>query len=116
MSDTRAAPLVEGTAVGFDWTPVVAGAFAAAALGFVLHSFAIAVGLSVSSTAPTWRDASFALVLLSGLYILLVALASYGFGGYVAARLRARRPARRSRTSSSATACMGSWCGRSRRC
>jgi hypothetical protein len=90
MSDTRAAPLVEGTAVGFAWTPDVAGAFAAAALGFVLHSFAIAVGLSVSSTAPTWRDASFALVLLSGLYILLVALASYGFGGYVAARLRAR--------------------------
>jgi hypothetical protein len=90
MSDTRAAPLVEGTAVGFHWTPVVAGAFAAAALGFVLHSFAIAVGLSVSSTAPTWRDASFALVLLSGLYILLVALASYGFGGYVAGRLRAR--------------------------
>jgi hypothetical protein len=90
MSDTRAAPLVEGTAVDFHWTPVVAGAFAAAALGFVLHSFAIAVGLSVSSTAPTWRDASFALVLLSGLYILLVALASYGFGGYVAARLRAR--------------------------
>jgi hypothetical protein len=90
MSDTRAAPLVEGTAVGFAWTPVVAGAFAAAALGFVLHSFASAVGLSVSSTAPTWRDASFALVLLSGLYILLVALASYGFGGYVAARLRAR--------------------------
>jgi hypothetical protein len=90
MSDTRAAPLAEGTAVRFDWTPVVAGAFAAAALGFVLHSFAIAVGLSVSSTAPTWRDASFALVLLSGLYILLAALAAYGFGGYVAARLRAR--------------------------
>ncbi len=90
MSDTRAAPLVEGTVVGFDWTPVVAGALAAAALAFVLHSFALAIGLSVSSTAPTWRDASFALVLLSGLYILLVALVSYGFGGYVAARLRAR--------------------------
>jgi hypothetical protein len=90
MSDTRAAPPVEGAVVGFDWTPVVAGALAAAALAFVLHSFAIAIGLSVSSTAPTWRDASFALVLLSGLYILLVALVSYGFGGYVAARLRAR--------------------------
>lgn len=90
MSDTRAAPLADGTVVGFDWTPVVAGALAAAALAFVLHSFAIAIGLSVSSTAPTWRDASFALVLLSGLYILLVAFASYGFGGYVAARLRAR--------------------------
>ena len=90
MSDTRAAPLVEGTAVGFHWTPVVAGALAAAALGLVLHSFAIAIGLGVSSTAPTWRDASFALVLLSGLYLLLAALASYAFGGYVAARLRVR--------------------------
>ncbi len=90
MSDTRAAPLTEGAVANFDWTPVVAGAFAAAALGFVLHAFALAIGLSVSSTAPTWRDASFALVFLSGLYILLVALASYGFGGYVAARLRAR--------------------------
>ena len=90
MSDTRATPLLDGTVVGFHWTPVVAGALAAAALAFVLHSFAIAIGLSVSSTAPTWRDASFALVFLSGLYILLAALASYGFGGYVAARLRAR--------------------------
>ena len=69
--DTRAAPLAESTIVGFEWTPVVAGALAAAALAFVLHSFAIAIGLSVSSTAPTWRDTSFALVLLSGLYILL---------------------------------------------
>jgi hypothetical protein len=90
MSETRAAPLAERTVVGLQWTPVVAGALSAAALGFVLHSFALAIGMSVSSTAPTWRDTSFALVLLSGLYILLVALASYGFGAYVAARLRAR--------------------------
>ena len=90
MSDTRAAPLVEGTVVGLHWTPVIAGAIAAAALAFVLHSFALAIGLSVSSTAPTWRDASFALVLLSGLYILLAAIVSYGFGGYLAARIRAR--------------------------
>jgi len=90
MPDTRAAPLAEGTVVGLDWTPVVAGTFAAAALAFVLHSFAIALGLSMSSTAPTWRDTSSALVLLSGLYLLVVALVSYGLGGYVAARLRAR--------------------------
>jgi hypothetical protein len=90
MSDTRAVPLAEGTVVGLDWTPVVAGTFAAAALAFVLHGFALAIGLSVSSTAPTWRDASFALVLLSGFYLLLAALASYAFGAYVAARLRAR--------------------------
>jgi hypothetical protein len=76
--------------VGVQWAPIVAGAIGAAALGFVLDSFALAIGLSVSSTAPTWRDASFALVLLSGLYLLLAAIVAYGFGGYLAARLRLR--------------------------
>jgi hypothetical protein len=90
ISETRTGPLAEGTVVGLHWTPVVAGALAAAALAFVLHSFALALGLSLSSTAPTWRDTSVALVFLSGLYLLLVAVISYGFGGYVAARLRAR--------------------------
>jgi hypothetical protein len=93
FTDTRAAPAVERTTVGLiglQWTPIIAGAMAAAALALVLHSFALAIGLSLSSTAPTWRDASFALVFLSGLYIILAALASYGFGAYVAARLRAR--------------------------
>jgi hypothetical protein len=36
--------------------------------------------LSVGSTAPRWRDAWFALVLLSALYVVLAALASYGLG------------------------------------
>jgi len=36
----------------------------------------------------TWRGSSAALVLLSGLYLVLVATASYGFGAYIAARLR----------------------------
>ena len=92
-TDTRAVPLAERTTlglVGLQWTPVIAGAIVAAALAFVLHSFALAVGLSLTSTAPTWRDASFALVFLSGLYVILAALAAYGFGAYVAARLRSR--------------------------
>src|SRR5262245_63962526 len=70
--------------------PIIAGAIAAAALALVLHSFALAIGLAVSSTAPTWRDASFALVALSGLYVMLAALASYGLGGYLAGLMRAR--------------------------
>jgi hypothetical protein len=90
MSDTIGDPLVKGVRAHFHWSPVIAGALAAAALGFVLHAFAIAIGLSASSAAPTWRDTSFALVLLSGLYLLLAAIVSYGFGGYVAGRLRAR--------------------------
>lgn len=71
------------------WGPAFAGAVAAAALAFVLHSFAGAIGLAVSSTSPTWRDASFALWLLSGVYLVFVAVAAYGLGGYIAGRLRA---------------------------
>ena len=72
------------------WGPAFAGAIAAAALASILHTFAAAIGLAVSSTSPTWRDASFALWLLSGFYLVLVAVASYGLGGYIAGRMRAR--------------------------
>jgi hypothetical protein len=77
-----------------EWGPIVAGAIAASALALVLHAFALAIGLSVSSTAPTWRDASFALVALSGLYVILAALASYGLGGYLAGLMRMRASSR----------------------
>ena len=70
------------------WAPAIAGALAAAALAFVLHSFAAAIGLAVSSTAPTWRDASLALQLLSGLYLVFVAIVAFGVGGYIAGRMR----------------------------
>lgn len=70
------------------WTPVVAGAICAAALSFILLTFAAAVGLGVSSTSPTWRDASVALWILSGLYLILQALLSFGLGGYIAGRIR----------------------------
>ena len=81
-AEPRRAPLTE-TAVSYpvsyvDWGAIVAGAVAAAALAFVLHSFGVAVGLALSSTAPTWRDASFALVALSGLYLVLVAQGKVG--------------------------------------
>jgi hypothetical protein len=79
---------VESRVAYLQWGPIFAGAFAAAGLAFVLHAFAAAIGLSVSSTAPTWRDASFALLFLSGLYLVLASLASYGFGAYLAGYLR----------------------------
>jgi hypothetical protein len=79
------APVATGTV---EWRAIFAGAVAAAAVALVLHGFATAVGISASSAAPTWRDASIALVLLTGLYLLVTALISYGFGGYVAARSR----------------------------
>ena len=70
------------------WAAIFAGALAAAALAVVLHSFAGAIGLAVGSTAPTWRDSSVALWILSGIYLILVALASYGLGGYIAGWVR----------------------------
>jgi hypothetical protein len=63
------------------WTPIVAGALAATALSLILVTFAAAVGLGVSSTAPTWRDTSAALWILSGIYLILQAVLSFGSGG-----------------------------------
>ena len=88
--ETRAEPVTDGAVLQVQWGPIIAGGIAATALALVLHSFAVAIGLSVSSTAPTWRDASIALVLLSGLYLLLAAIVSYGFGAYLAGRMRPR--------------------------
>src|SRR5215218_4380684 len=70
------------------WTPVFAGAIGGAALSFIFLTFAIAVGLGVSSASPTWRDASAALAILSGIYLILQAIISFGFGGYIAGRIR----------------------------
>lgn len=98
-ANTRVAPVAVETTYNLQWTNIVAGAICASALAFVLHAFAGAIGLSLSSTAPTWRDSSAVLVLLAGLYLVLVALASYGFGAYVAARLRPPSPTTSSETA-----------------
>src|SRR4051794_38922663 len=68
------------------WSSVVAGAASAAALSSILTAFGVAVGLSISSTSPTWRDASTALALLSGLYLVLQAVFAFGLGGYLTGR------------------------------
>jgi hypothetical protein len=65
-------------------------------LSFILVTFGVTIGLGVSSTSPTWRDASAALALLSGLYLILQAIASFGLGGYIAGRTR--RPHAAART------------------
>lgn len=72
-----------------EWSPIVLGAFAASALSSVLLGFGLTIGLGISSTAPTWRDASAALAILSGLYLIIQAVVSFGVGGYLAGRLKA---------------------------
>jgi len=70
------------------WGPGIAGAIVAAATSFVLMSFASAVGLMVASPSPTWRDTSVWLAILSGVWIIVVAVASFALGGYIAGRVR----------------------------
>lgn len=72
------------------WTPVVAGAFVASAVSLILIAFGAALGMSITSSSPTWRDTSSVLTVASGLYLLLAALVAFGVGGYVAGRLRER--------------------------
>jgi hypothetical protein len=88
MSLSEAPEGPTGRSFGVTWSAAIAGAVVAAALAFVLDSFGVAIGLGLSSASPTWRDTSFALVLLSGLYLLLTALAAYALGGYFAGRMR----------------------------
>src|SRR3978361_1204389 len=70
------------------WTPVILGALVATALSSILLAFGATIGLGISSTAPTWRDASAALWILSGLYLILQAILSFGLGGYLAGWVR----------------------------
>lgn len=76
--------------VHLHWGPVIAGAIVATAVSFVLLAFGSGIGLSVASAAPTWRTASPGLGMLSGLWVMLIALGSFALGGYMAGRFRTR--------------------------
>jgi hypothetical protein len=82
-------PAVPGRSSHVQWPAIFAGAITAAGVSFGLHAFATGIGLSVLSTAPTWRDSTPVYWFLSGLYLLFVALTSFAVGGYIAARMRA---------------------------
>lgn len=92
MSATGVPPAAASDGLGtsiVQWSAVIAGAIAAAGISFTLLAFGAGIGLSVASTAPTWRDSSPWLWVLSGLFLILVALCAFGFGGYIAGRMRA---------------------------
>ena len=93
IEEERIYPGHIGASSYLGWTPAIAGALIATALSAVLIAFGTAIGLGVVSAAPTWRDASVALWLLSGIYLILVSLVSFGLGGYVAGRIRTTMPA-----------------------
>jgi hypothetical protein len=71
-----------------DWRAVIGGAVVASGVSFTLIAFGSGIGLSVISAAPGWRDSSSWLWLLSGFYLVFVALCAFGLGGYAAGRMR----------------------------
>ena len=89
-STSPAAPVDRSTLPSsyIHWSPTVGGGLIAAAVFFVLITFATAIGLAVSSVSPTWRDTSVGLVVLSGAWVVLTAVGSFALGGYIAGRTR----------------------------
>jgi hypothetical protein len=88
--ETAQSPLTRAPASYYvvDWRPIIVGALVAAASSAIMIAFGATLGLGVASAAPTWRDASVSLWALSGLFLVLQALISFGCGGYLAARMR----------------------------
>lgn len=78
----------DGASHYVNWTAIILGALVAAALSSILLAFGATVGLGVTSAAPTWRDSSAALWILSGIYLIIQAAISFGVGGYLAGRAR----------------------------
>src|SRR5437016_13901749 len=87
MSEVYAADTVRAQPF-IDWCAVIGGAVIAAGVSFTLLAFGSGIGLAVSSTAPTWRDSTPWLWLLSGIFLVFVALCAFGIGGYAAGRMR----------------------------
>jgi hypothetical protein len=72
----------------FQWPAIFAGGVAAAGVSFTLHAFAAGIGISLLSTAPTWRDSTALNWFLSDLYLVFVALSAFVAGGYISGRMR----------------------------
>ena len=71
-----------------EWGPVMLGALGATAISVVLLTFGAALGLSVVSPYPYAGISAKGLAVLTGTYVALVTVASFGAGGYLAGRLR----------------------------
>lgn len=73
-----------------EWGAIFGGSMLAGAMSVVLLQFGAGIGLSLGS--PTLPDGSVSWnVLVAGLWVVTVAIASSAAGGYIAGRMRSRR-------------------------
>ncbi len=90
---TSTVPVATAAAVAvrphyLEWGLVILGALGATAISVVLLTFGAALGLSVVSPYPYAGIPAKGLAVLTGTYVALVTVASFGAGGYLAGRLR----------------------------
>jgi hypothetical protein len=76
-----------------DWSAIIAGGVAAAAISTLLMSFGGAVGLSLTSPRPFVGLSASVMAVLISLWLAVVHVGSFASGGYLAGRMRARSSA-----------------------
>ena len=72
-----------------DWAAILGGAVVATAIAVLFTAFGAALGLSAISAEPGQGSFDFA-VILSGIWMAITLVVSYGAGGYIAGRMRRR--------------------------
>lgn len=88
-STTAVTSTAEPGASYLEWGAIFGGAAVAAAMSVVLLQFAAGAGMSVGASTLEDGSASWN-VMVAGLWLAVVALASSGAGGYIAGRMRSR--------------------------
>jgi hypothetical protein len=72
-----------------EWGPVFAGAVGAGALSFLLLTFGATVGLTLASPWPYEGVSASRVAIAVGIFAIMVQVATFAAGGYLAGRMRA---------------------------
>jgi hypothetical protein len=73
-----------------EWGPIIAGAFAAAAISFLLLTFGTAIGLSLASPWPNTGASATTIGVIVAIWSVIVQVSGFAGGGYLAGRMRSR--------------------------
>jgi len=75
-----------------DWAAILAGAVVATAMGVILTTFGLGLGLAVNSPYEGEGSSPALFAIGAGLWLLLTQVLAFWAGGYICARLRPRQP------------------------
>ena len=82
---------MEAARSNVDWAAIIAGAVLATAIGIILSTFGVGLGLSVNSPYEGEGVSPALFAFGAGLWLIAIQVISFWIGGYVAARLRPHR-------------------------